>query len=125
MGNAGARYYSTMDGTGHILITMNATVLSGRSQFLYKNTHLTRAHCCGVLVVYTTTDSVFCPDSKLVFIPILEPGQGFRDKSPRVFCPGWQNRNKMSLMLKIFLHPAGFNPKASCLAHDFLANSPK
>ena len=50
MGNAGARYYSTMDGTGHILITMNATVLSVRSQFLYKNTHLTRAHCCGVLV---------------------------------------------------------------------------
>src|SRR6185369_5271769 len=52
----------------------------------------TCAHCCGVLVVYTNTYSVFCPDFKLVFIPILEPGQGFQDKSPRGFCPGWQNR---------------------------------
>ena len=29
----------------------------------------------------TTTDLAFCPGSKLAFVPILEPGQGFRDKS--------------------------------------------
>ena len=31
--------------------------------------------------IYTTTDSAFCPGSKLAFVPVLEPGQGFRDKS--------------------------------------------
>jgi hypothetical protein len=29
----------------------------------------------------TTTDLVFCPGSKLAFVLVLEPGQGFRDKS--------------------------------------------
>ena len=29
----------------------------------------------------TTTDLAFCPGSKLAFVPVLEPGQGFRDKS--------------------------------------------
>ena len=37
----------------------------------------------------TTTDSAFCPGSKLAFVPVLEPGQGFQDKSPRGFYPGW------------------------------------
>ena len=41
------------------------------------------------------------------------------------FCPGWQNRDKMSHTLKFFLHLAGFDPKTSCLVHGFLANSPK
>ena len=32
-------------------------------------------------VCHTTTDLAFCPGSKLTFVPVLEPGQGFRDKS--------------------------------------------
>ena len=32
-------------------------------------------------MVVTTTDLTFCPGSKLAFVPVLEPGQGFRDKS--------------------------------------------
>ena len=34
----------------------------------------------------TTTDSAFCTGSKLAFVPILEPGHGFRDKSIEAFC---------------------------------------
>ena len=41
------------------------------------------------------------------------------------FCPRWQNRDKMSLTLKFFLHPAGFDFKTYCLAHGFLPNSSK
>jgi len=73
----------------------------------------------------TTTDSAFCPSFKLAFVPILEPGQGFRDKKPRCFCPEWQNKDKRCLTLKNFLHTTGFDPKTSCLAHGFLTNSPK
>ena len=37
----------------------------------------------------TTTDSAFCPGSKLAFVPVpvLEPGHGFRDKSLEAFVP--------------------------------------
>ena len=41
------------------------------------------------LVLYTTTDRAICPGSKGLFVPVLEPGQGRRDKSAGVFCPGW------------------------------------
>ena len=73
---------------------------------------------------YTTTDRAICPGSKGLFVPILEPGFSRRDKSTgllsRVVEPG-QNvpRAKKSL------RPAGFEPKTYCLAHGFLANSPK
>ena len=53
------------------------------------------------------------------------PGFGTGIRLPGGFCPGWQNRDKMSHTLKFFLNPAGFDPKTSCLVHDFLANSPK
>ena len=57
------------------------------------------------------------------------PGFGTRIRLPGQkagsFCPGWQNRDKMSHTLKFFLHPAGFDPKTSCLVHGLLANSPK
>ena len=54
-------------------------------------------------------------------------GTGIRlpGQKARGFCPGWQNRDKMSHTLKKFLHPAGFDPKTSCLVYCFLANSPK
>jgi len=53
----------------------------------------------------TTTDLAFCPGSKLAFVPVLEPGQGFRDKSlsrllSRVEEPG----QKVSDVKKIFAH---------------------
>ena len=65
----------------------------------------------------TTTDQAIYPDSKGLFVPVLEPGFGRRS---RVVEPG-QNvpRAKKSLC------PTGFEPKTYCLAHDFLANSPK
>ena len=53
------------------------------------------------------------------------PGFGTGIRLPGGFCPGWQNRDKMSHTLKFFLHPAVFDPKTSCLVHGFLANSPK
>jgi len=37
----------------------------------------------------TTTDRAICPGSKGLFVPVLKPGQGRRDKSAGVFCPGW------------------------------------
>ena len=37
----------------------------------------------------TTTDRAICPGSKGLFVPVLEPGQGRRDKSAGGFCPGW------------------------------------
>ena len=58
------------------------------------------------------------PVANHLFVPVLEPGQGG-------FCPGWQNRDKRCLTLKIFLHTTGFDPKTSYLAHGFLTNSPK
>ena len=36
----------------------------------------------------TTTDSAFCPGSKLAFVPVLEPGHGFRGLLSRVAEPG-------------------------------------
>ena len=42
----------------------------------------------------TTTDSAFCPGSKLAFVPVLEPGQGFRDKSLEAFVPGGRTGTK-------------------------------
>ena len=40
-------------------------------------------------IAHTTTDSAFCPGSKLVFVPVLEPGQGFR-----AFVPGGRTGTK-------------------------------
>ena len=59
---------------------------------------------------------------KLAFVPILEPGQGFRDKRllSRVAKPGQKVPD-----VKFFLHTTRFDHKTSCLAHGFLANSPK
>ena len=37
----------------------------------------------------TTTNRAICPGSKGLFVPVLEPGQGRRDKSAGGFCPGW------------------------------------
>ena len=53
----------------------------------------------------TTTDLAFCPGSKLAFVPVLEPGQGFRDKSlsrllSRVEEPG----QKVPDVKKFFAH---------------------
>src|SRR6185503_21136472 len=62
----------------------------------------------------TTTDRAICPGSKGLFVPVLEPGQGRRDKSAGGFCPGWYNRDKMSLALKKYLRPAGLEPKTYC-----------
>ena len=42
----------------------------------------------------TTTDSAFCPGSKLAFVPILEPGHGFRDKSLETFVSGGRTGTK-------------------------------
>jgi len=53
---------------------------------------------CSCLHIDTTTDSAFCPGSKLAFILILEPELGFRE----TFVPGGKNRDKISLTLKIF-----------------------
>ena len=39
-------------------------------------------------------DSAFCPDSKLAFVTVLEPGQGFRDKSLEAFVPGGRTGTK-------------------------------
>ena len=46
--------------------------------------------------MHTTTDSVFCSVSKLAFVivPVLEPGQGFRDKSLEAFVPGGRTGTK-------------------------------
>ena len=41
------------------------------------------------ILPYTTTDQAICPGSKGLFVPVLEPGQGRRDKSAGGFCPGW------------------------------------
>jgi len=76
---------------------------------------------CSCLHVDTTIDLAFYSGSKLAFILILEPELGFRE----TFVPGGKNRDKISLKLNFFLRPAGFDPKTSCLAHGFLANSPK
>jgi len=48
------------------------------------------------------TDSAFYSGFKLVFVPILEQKYGFWDKD---FYPEWQNRDKISLMLKFFCTP--------------------
>ena len=37
----------------------------------------------------TTTEYAICPGSKGLFVPVLEPGFGRRDKSLQGFCPGW------------------------------------
>ena len=37
----------------------------------------------------TTADRVICPGSKGLFVPVLEPGFGCRDKRLEAFCPGW------------------------------------
>ena len=73
----------------------------------------------------TTTDWAICPGSKGLFVPVLEPGFGRRDKSPwrllsRVVEPG----QKVHRAKKSF-RPTGFEPKTYCLAHGFLTNSPK
>jgi len=73
----------------------------------------------------TTTDWAICPGSKGLFVLILEPGFGRRDKSPwrllsRVAEPGQKVPHA-----KKYLRPAGFEPKNYCLAHGFLTNSPK
>ena len=47
-----------------------------------------------LLVGCTTTDSAFCLGSKLAFVPVLEPGQGFRDKSLEAFVPGGRTGTK-------------------------------
>jgi len=60
---------------------------------------------CSCLHIDTTTDSAFCPGSKLAFILILEPELGFRDKSLETFVPGGKNRDKISMMLKFFCVP--------------------
>ena len=65
----------------------------------------------------TTTDSAFCPGSKLAFVPVLEPGQGFRDKSLDAFVPGWQNRDKRCLTLKFFFAHHGIR------SHDLLPSA--
>ena len=41
--------------------------------------------CPGNRELFTTTDRAICPGSKGLFVPVLEPGFGCRDKSP----PGW------------------------------------
>ena len=43
---------------------------------------------------HTTTDLAFCLGSKLSFVPVLEPGQGFRDKSLEAFVPGGRTGTK-------------------------------
>ena len=72
--------------------------------------------------MYTTTDRAICPGSKGLFVSVLEPGftPMYKSLLSRVVEPG-QNvpRAKKSL------RPAGFKPKTYCLAHAFLANSPK
>ena len=50
--------------------------------------------CVDAKIPLTTTDSVFCPGSKLAFVPVLEPGQGFRDKSLEAFVPGGRTGTK-------------------------------
>jgi len=77
---------------------------------------------CSCLHIDTNTDSAFYSGSKLAFILILEPELGFWVETS---VPGGKNRDKISLTLKIFLRPARFDPKTSCLAHGFFANSPK
>jgi len=39
-------------------------------------------------IFHTTTDRVICPGSKRLLVPVLEPGQGRRDKNAEGFCPG-------------------------------------
>ena len=69
----------------------------------------------------TTTERLICPGSKGLFVSVLEPGFGRRDKSlSRVVEPGQKiPRAKKSL------RPSGFEPKTYWLAYDFLINSPK
>ena len=73
---------------------------------------------------HTTTDRAICPGSKGLFVPVLEPGFGRRDKSRRLLSrvvePG-QNVPRV----KKSLRSAGFEPMTYCLAHGFLANSTK
>ena len=49
------------------------------------------------------------------FVPVLEPGFGSRVVESGQNVPH----------AKIFLRPAGFDPKTYCLAHGFLVTSPK
>ena len=49
---------------------------------------LTRVPLRLTVIGLTTTDSAFCPGFKLAFVPVLEPGHGFRDKSLDDFVPG-------------------------------------
>ena len=73
----------------------------------------------------TTTDRAICPGSKGLFVPVLEPGQGRRDKSAGGFLSRVVEPGQKVPHAKKYLRPAGFEPKNYCLAHGFLTNSPK
>ena len=82
-----------------------------------------RIRCDGVM--FTTTDSAFCPGSKLAFVPVLKPEQGFRDKSLSSLLSRVEEPGQKVPDVKIFRHTTGFDLKTFCLAHGFLTNSPK
>ena len=49
-------------------------------------------------------DSAFCPDFKLAFVPVLESGQGFRDKSLEPLSGVAELGQKVPDVKKIFAH---------------------
>ena len=70
-----------------VKVMYNDVILSGR---------VPRRHTFRKLKIpLTTTDRAICPGSKGLFVPVLEPGFGRRDKStPSAFVPGGRTGTK-------------------------------
>ena len=77
------------------------------------------------MLTATTTDRAICPGFKGLFVPVLEPGQGRRDKSAGGFLSRVVEPGQNVPCAKKYLRPAGLEPKTYCLAYGLLANSPK
>ena len=90
------RWYRRLHGTGGVQIewvpmqdqSVRTSVLYRVRVFALRN-YIYICVQVGVIGQSTTTDRVICPGSKGLFVPVLEPGQGRRDKSTGGFCPGW------------------------------------
>ena len=77
---------------------------------VHSSSHHMGTCTCKLVATDTTTDWAICPGSKGLFVPVLEPGFGRRDKSPwrllsRVVEPGQKVPHA-----KKSLRPAGFEP---------------
>ena len=99
----------------HRMRILHASLLQNRSFVPVPNCLLSR---------FWNRDKASGTKASRLLSRVAEPGQNWDmasgTKTSRVAESG-QNVSDA----KIFLHPAGFDPKTSCLAHGFLTNSPK